>query len=227
MLTVLMSSAQIRNNSYFNLAYTQPLSKYGCEKCSSSNLDKFYKELTNYETHRYALDLQVGANFYLHPVNWVVKPLGIGITSDFIDLQANYYRMKPTADGYNDNMDLFVSYSIGVGPIITLSPAKKFYIDAYAKLVPTFGINYVKGTDGMSIAGNKTALSNVLSTHYNDEESGMCYGLNYSFGGNIRYSKVQIGCEYVIGKLTYDWEDWSKQKLMNNMLKIKLGLSFE
>lgn len=236
MLSVLMVNAQgvIKNNSYFNLQYWQPRSHYGCVKdgttvAGSQNLHKAYKDYNGAEVSRYAGGLQVGANFYLHPVNWVVKCLGVGLGVDFIDLNGQFYKFKPKNDGEYANSDLGITYSFGVGPVVTITPAKNFFIDLYGKAQPLVGIEYMKLTSGQStkLSTRESILNAPPSVKSVDEQTGFVYGFNYSAGFNLRYSLIQIGAEWVWGNLVYDWEDWSKETRQNQMVRIKLGFSFE
>ena len=61
----------------------------------------------------------------------------------------------------------------------------------------------------------------------NEEDTGIGLGLDYSFGIDIRYSKLMIGCEWVLGNIKYSYDVWDDQKVYNQRFRVKLGLSFE
>lgn len=228
-LVALASSAQgtIKNTSYLNFQTSVPTGNYGLEKGASlpsgDNLHRFYSKSPVAEVSRYAGGIQFGANFYL-PFLPSFKP---GITCDFIDLNAHYYRFKPITDGDNYNSDLLVTYSLNVGLVGTISPFDGFFIDLYGKLVPTFGVDYMKLPAYTSPFEDRSYLAKSTSAKFNDEEQSTVYGLNYAFGATFRYNIIQFGAEFLTGNLVYDYEDWSKQKLSNKMFRFKVGFFFD
>ena len=90
------SQGYIKNNSYFNIALNRPIMKYGnLEDLScSNNLRQFYKEKYGDDLKHYAGALTVGANFYIHPIGWVIEGFKAGLCLDFIDLSADYYNFE-------------------------------------------------------------------------------------------------------------------------------------
>lgn len=215
----------IKNDSYVNLVFCQPIGNYGLTKdATGDNLHEVYISSAASEVTRYHGGLQFGTNFYIHRFSDVVKP---GITVDYVDLEFQYYKFKPLTDGDTPNSDLLATYSFNVGAICTVSPFKDFYIDVTGKLYPTFGVGYTKLTGYTSAFENKALVAGPTSKSYNDEESSMVYGLNYGAGIGIRYKLVQFGCEFIFGRLAYDYENWDKQKLYNSRVAFKFGFYFE
>ncbi len=245
------SQGTIKNNSYFNLIWSRPIMDngviYGSE--TPNNLREFYKAKYGTDLSHYSGAINVGANFYIHPIGWLIEGFKAGLCLDFIDLGADYYKFS----GYQQNpgglqaseeenfTDLKVSYSLNVGVIATMSPVKNFYIDLTAKLCPTFGVNYFKlpayqvGTKPFERKNTGTEWGGyevpgvdyrILGTK-DAEETGIGLGLDYAFGFNIRYSKLSVGCEWLLGNIKYSYENWDEQKVNNQQLKVKLGFSFE
>ena len=253
--TVAFSQGHIKNNSYFSLSMNRPIMKYGnIDGLScSNNMLQYYKDRYDEEgdLQHYAGALTVGANFYIHPIGWVIEGFKAGLCVDFIDLSADYYRFegrtrdaggKWSEDSQTYN-DLSVAYSLNIGAIATISPAEDFYIDLTAKLCPTFGVNYFRipafqqGVEanspaveyrnaGLEWGGYEVKNQDGVGL-VNEEDTGLGLGLDYSFGFNIRYSKVFIGCEWIFGKINYSYDVWDKQKVYNQRLRVKLGLSFD
>ena len=247
------SQGTIKNISYFNLMWTRPILDNGVLDGieTANNLREFYNEKYGSELSNYSGALNVGANFYIHPIGWLIEGFKAGICVDFIDLGADYYSFSgfhqkvgggPTGEEENFT-DLKVSYSLNVGAVATVSPFNNFYIDLTAKLCPTFAVNYFKlpayQTDftanapvferknaGTEWGGYDLSGIDKLATK-NAEETGIGLGLGYSFGFNIRYSKVSVGCEWVLGNIKYSYENWDEQKVNNQQLNVKLGLNFE
>lgn len=218
------AQGKIKNNSYFNLQYAVPTGNYGLVKDSTGeNLHKAFFHSKVSEVTYYAGGLQFGANFYL-PFLEGFKP---GVTCDFIDLNFHYYKFKPDNKGDNPNSDLLFTYSLNVGVIGTISPCNNLFIDLYGKLVPTFGINYMKLPAYTSSFEDKVQLAMSTSSKFNDEEQATVYGLNYVAGFGLRYNIVQIGAEFLFGNLTYNYENWASQKLSNKMFRFKLGMFFD
>lgn len=259
LMTCSVSFAQgnIKNNSYFNLTWVRPISDYGTivDKESPNNLLQYYRDKSGDDLKHYSGALNVGANFYIHPVGWIIEGFKPGLCIDFIDLGVDYYNFP---DAIHDNgkvdttnyNDLTATYSLNVGVIATISPAKNFYIDLTAKLCPTFAVNYFRipayaklgatstnevfeyRTPGIEYGGY-----DVTPTDFVDgmkvvptkeaEDTGIGLGLDYSFGFNLRYSRFSLGCEWVLGNIKYSYDTWDEQKVNNQRLKVKLGLSFE
>lgn len=241
----------IKNNSYFNVGYVRPIMDYGKiegNECPN-NMLKYYKKKSGDELAHYSASLNVGANFFIHPVAWVIEGFKPGICVDFIDLGIDYYRFDDGVYDKNGKVDttkysdLTASYSLNVGAIATISPVKNFYIDLTAKLCPTFAVNYFKipaFKAPSSIAswdvyeyrmpGDQYGGYDVSTAPYptqEAEDTGIGLGLDYSFGFNLRYSKISIGCEWVLGNIRYSYDTWTDQKVNNQRLKVKIGLSFE
>lgn len=247
------SQGYIKNNSYFNIALNRPIMKYGnLEDLScSNNLRQFYKEKYGDDLKHYAGALTVGANFYIHPIGWVIEGFKAGLCLDFIDLSADYYNFedatraaggKKSEDTEKFN-DLTVAYSFNVGAVATISPAKNFYIDLTAKVCPTFAVNYFKiPAFQESVEANSHAVEyrnaglewggyDVTNQDgvgiIKEEDTGLGLGLDYAFGFDLRYSKFMIGCEWILGKIKYSYDVWDDQKLYNQRLRVKIGMSFE
>ncbi|MCQ2959595.1 MAG: hypothetical protein MJ198_05330 [Bacteroidales bacterium] len=244
------SQGTIKNNSYFNLTWIRPIADYGTivGQESPKNLLKYYKNKSGDDLQHYSGALNVGANFYIHPIGWLIEGFKAGLCVDFIDLGIDYYRFS---DGIEKNgkidttnfNDLTASYSLNLGLVATISPVKNFYIDLTAKLCPTFAVNYfripsyVKDKDGnfvfeyrnpdLEYGGYdiKDGIYNVPTKE--SEDTGIGLGVDYSFGFNIRYSKLSVGCEWLLGNLNYSYDSWDAQKIHNQRLKVKIGLSFE
>ena len=148
------SQGTIKNNSYFNLMWSRPIMDNGVifESETPNNLREFYKEKYDSELNHYSGAINVGSNFYIHPIGWLIEGFKAGLCLDFIDLGADYYsfsgyHQKPgglPASEEEKFTDLKVSYSLNVGIVATISPIKHFYIDLTAKLCPTFAVNYFK-----------------------------------------------------------------------------------
>lgn len=247
------SQGTIKNNSYFNLSWVRPIMDYGKIEGNESpkNMLQYYKEKSGGDLQHYSGAINVGANFYIHPVGWIIEGFKPGICVDFIDLSADYYRFpdavvdKGVADTA-DYSDLTASYSLNVGVVATISPTDKFYIDLTAKFCPTFAVNYFKipgylsptsvaswdiyeyRMPGVEYGGYDVSLNgapNVASKEA--EDTGIGWGLDYAFGLDLRYSKFSIGCEWSFGNLHYSYDTWADQKVNNQKFKLKLGLSFE
>ncbi|MBO7054677.1 MAG: hypothetical protein J6X43_01970 [Bacteroidales bacterium] len=258
--TTAFSQGKIKNNSYFTLGLNRPIMKYGnlVDYSCSNNLRRFYAEKYGSDLKHYAADLAVGADFYIHPIGWLIEGFKAGLCMDFIDLSADYYRFPDatrTAGGVKSEdtenyNDLTVAYSLNVGVVATISPADKFYIDLKAKLCPTFAVNYFRiPAYQIAVAANSPAFErrnagyeyggytvvdkngNEVNTNavgiVNEEDTGIGLGLDYSFGIDIRYSKLMIGCEWVLGNIKYSYDVWDDQKVYNQRFRVKLGLSFE
>lgn len=259
---------QIKNNSYFNLSWNHQIMDYGTIDGmeTSNNLTEYYKDKYPDDLKHYTGGLDVGANFYIHPISWLIDGFKAGLCVDFIDLDANYYNFKAPYQQvgglYGDTKgkfnDLTVTYSLNVGVVATVSPMKMFYIDLTAKACPTFGVNYFKipgyltgveanspiyerrntglewgGYELIDSKGNaETKDSDGKYLHEkvaqkDAETTGIGWGVNYSFGFNLRFYKFSVGCEWLFGNLHFGYEDWDNQTVKNQQLKVKLGMTFE
>ncbi len=257
--SAIFAQGTIKNNSYFNLTWVRPISDYGTivDQAAPNNLLKYYKNKAGDDLQHYSGALNVGANFYIHPIGWVIEGFKAGLCVDFIDLGVDYYRFSDAIfeNGKADTtkfQDLTASYSLNVGVVATISPAKNFYIDLTAKLCPTFAVNYFRIPAYVkygSIATNEVFEYRNPNSIWNGyditpvdaedpipeafypskeaEDTGIGLGLDYAFGFNIRYSKISLGCEWVLGNIKYSYDSWNDQKVYNQRLKVKIGLSFE
>lgn len=243
----------IKNNSYFNLSYIRPIMDYGKIEGNESpnNMLKYYKKKAGDDLQHYSAGLNVGANFYIHPVSWIIEGFKPGLCVDFIDLGVDYYRFNDGVQNQSGVIDttkysdLTASYSLNVGVIATINPVKNFYIDLTAKICPTFAVNYFKipaykapsaiaswdvyeyRMPGDQYGGYDVSGSIYPVPDQEAEDTGIGLGLDYAFGFNLRYSKVSIGCEWFLGNIRYSYDTWTDQKVNNQRLKVKLGLSFD
>ena len=216
------SQGTIKNNSYFTLSWNRAVSKYGTivDNESSKNLRTYYKNKYGDDLNHYSGALTVGANFYIHPIGWLIEGFKAGLCIDFIDLGADYYRfpdatraiggVKSTdTENYND---LNVYYSLNAGLVATISPAKSFYIDLTAKVCPTFAVNYFRipayqlgyasnspiferRNAGLEYGGYEVVAVN--GTSYDD--SAMPSSLNYVPTKNEEDTGIGLGFNYSFG----------------------------
>ncbi|MCQ2605810.1 MAG: hypothetical protein MJ204_04610 [Bacteroidales bacterium] len=251
--SIAFGQGTIKNNSYFNLTWIRPIMDYGTidGQETPNNLNKYYSERFGSDLKHYSGALNVGANFYIHPISWLIDGFKAGLCVDFIDLGANYYRFKAhqqkaggiVLDEAETFDDLTVYYSLNVGAIATISPMKGFYIDLTGKACPTFAVNYFKipayqtavtanapaferRNTGDEWGGYQLVGNDVLPTT-TEEQTGIGWGINYSFGFNLRFYKFSVGCEWLFGNLHYGYEDWDDQTVKNQELKVKIGMTFE
>lgn len=155
MVSTAFAQGKIQNNSYFVLATNRAILDYGTIKDyeTSNNLREYYNDKYDDLKH-YRGAMTLGANFYIHPIGWLIEGFKAGLCLDFIDLGVDYYRFYDKTREISGSTftyaeeetysDLTVSYSFNAGVVATVSPFPKFYIDLTAKLCPTFAVNYFK-----------------------------------------------------------------------------------
>lgn len=236
------SQGDINNVSYFTLSWNRPIRNFG----EDVNLDqpknrfKAFKEDKNADHYGGALDF--GAVFYIHPTG-VIDGFKAGVMVDFFDLGANFFRYtdektKVEAIPGNPGNTVFVEdvtcndltgrFSMNFGLIATFSPAKKLYFDIFGKVRPTFGVHYqkiIKYYDGTNYYDEKPTT--VITWKQIQEDTGLGFGFNSSFGLNIRYSRFVLGSEFIMGTLNLKYDDVrNDKKVYDQYLKVKFGFFF-
>ena len=239
------SQGEIKNATYFSLDWTRPIMNYGeLEGMNSTeNLYRFYQNQYPDADHKGG-EIEIGTSFYIHPTGFK-KGYKAGILVDFIDLGATYMSFMDSTITIGNPIkyfepekchDLTARYSLNIGVVGTYSPIKKLYFDLFAKIRPTFAVNYFKMpmfddiTDKIYTNNEALVYSPVGTPLRNKrvvEDTGIGLGFNYSFGFNIRYARVLIGTEWVVGKLKYTYNNPDMdQTVYDQLVKVKLGMFF-
>lgn len=248
------SQGDIKNASYVNVSWNKPIMNYGERTERSSYPDNLYNwyRTDKSDFQHMGGSLEFGTNFYIHPTGFV-EGFKAGVLVDFIDLGVNYMSFQDSTiklqNPTNESAlisctDLTARYSLNIGLILTFSPAKNFFVDVFGKFRPTFAVNYMKvpmfedNTDPKDKVFYDKIYANDAEAIYNDagnplyhkpnrEDTGTGFGLNSSFGFNIRYSKVTLGMEWVMGKINYTYNDFKMdQTVYDQYFKVKLGMFF-
>ncbi|MCK9562459.1 MAG: hypothetical protein M0R02_07030 [Bacteroidales bacterium] len=236
------SQGDIKNVSYFTISWNRPIRSFGedVDRPQSKNRFKTFKE--DKDANHYGGALDFGAIFYIHPTG-IIDGFKAGIMVDFLDLGANYFRYtdeKTKVEAIPGNPgntvfvedvtcnDLTARFSMNVGAIATFSPAKKFYIDIFGKLRPTFGVHYqkiIQYYDGTNYYPEKP--NTIITWKQVQEDTGLGFGINTSFGLNLRYARFILGSEFVMGTLKLKYDDIrNDKKVYDQYLKVKLGFFF-
>lgn len=132
------------------------------------------------------LDATVGMLIYLMDRPSPVVP-GIDFTIASLSF-INHKVYLPTNDPYsfydaNERLS-YINYQIGLGPLVTINPISKLYIDMYGK------VNFAIGT---------LRYHNYYATDYS-LQSEEVYGARFVGGINLCYSKVGLTAEYNYGR---------------------------
>jgi hypothetical protein len=186
----------------------------------------------------YGGGLDFGTTFYIHPTG-VIDGFKAGFLLDFVDLSANYFSYTDETTTINSGLqqfeenvtcqDLTGRFSMNFGVLATISPAEKLYFDLYGKLRPTFSVHYqniVQDFNG-TIYYDYYESSSSLIWRQQNEDTGLGFGLLYSFGLDIRYSRFTLGSEFVMGSLKYSYDNPANDKTMvDQYLKVKFGFFF-
>lgn len=247
MCASLFAQGEIKNATYFNFAWNRPLMNFGeqLNRNSPENTYRFYQnEYDNFK--HYGGSLDIGTSFYIHPTGFI-KGFKAGVLVDFIDLGANYltYTDSSIQLATPTNIkeiqtchDLTARYSLNIGAMATYSPKKNIYFDLYFKVRPTFAVNYLKAPMWEGVYDRIYTNEDQSTIFLPDgepkkhkrtlEETSIGLGLNYSYGINIRLSKVLLGAEMITGKLNYRAGSiiGMDQIIRDQYFKLKLGFFF-
>ncbi len=252
LISSLFAQGEIKNASYLTLAWNRPMLNFGeqLDRNSAENLYKFYNNQYDNFAH-YGGSLNFGTSFYIHPTGFI-KGFKAGVLVDFIDLGANYMTFTDssiqvaTPTNFKEERvchDLTGRYSLNIGALVTYSPKKKLFFDLYFKIRPTFAINYISAPLWKQV-NSDVMYNDRIYTNYDQQtiydasgkeimhkqvfdETSIGLGLNYSYGLDIRYSKMSIGAELVTGKLKYTSSVIQLDQIVRDQyFKLKLGFFF-
>ncbi|MFW5850947.1 MAG: hypothetical protein ACOCWB_01860 [Bacteroidota bacterium] len=232
------SQGEIQNATKFTINWLRPIRNFGedVNTDAAQNKYKFFTE--KMEADHYGGGIDFGTTFYIHPTE-IIDGFKAGFLVDFFDLSANYFRYSDTTTIINSGLqqfeenvtsqDLTGRFSMNIGLLATISPAKKLYFDLYGKLRPTFSVHYhntVQDFNGTVYYDYYESSSSLIWRQQN-EDTGLGFGLLYSFGLDIRYSRFVLGSEFVMGSVKYSYDNPANDKTMyDQYFKVKLGFFF-
>jgi hypothetical protein len=148
------------------------------------------------------LGLQIGSRWYIKPS----EKLGFGIMVNWFDVSygAKIYE-------YMTRVVSDMSF-LELGPIGTFALTNSVALDAYYNLRPTMFLQ---------------AVTSSSMSDYNDTSFG--FGATHALGTAFRWKVLNLGVEYVFGKVNYVSTDYDydyTQKLVMNNFRIKMGFKF-
>ena len=242
----IFAQGDVVDATFLNVSFANPVFNWGKLKDNThgKNLKKFYQDPNRYNARHFGMALESGRAYYFQRLD-PVDGLRFAIAWDFLDLNMNLFRFNDnvihydyaTEKAYADNgeeikcYDVFVNYSMNVGPMVTYSPFDGFCIDLYGKYRPMVSVNafrllFFDGVEDRIYTNEITDGKNKLS--YERVRLGGSLG-TISCGLNVRYKLVMAGFEYITGKTHYlptHNELLPKQVMWNQMIRFKIGLVF-
>jgi hypothetical protein len=150
------------------------------------------------------LGLQIGSRWYIKPS----EKLGFGIMVNWFDISVG-------AKIYDD-VTRFVSDMsfLEVGPIGTFALTNSVALDAYYNLRPTMFLQSYTSSNNTEMAAFNSTLG---------------FGASHALGTAFRWKVLNLGVEYVFGKINSFSTDTSNdltEKLLVNNFRIKMGFKF-
>lgn len=196
--------SRISNGFSINLISGFVPDKYG-------DSDNDFFKLTPDMQYGNSWGLQLGNRWYFSPK----ESYGFGLMVNWIDFSAAFKAGTESGDDWS-RASIDMSF-FEIGPVATLAIGEKTALDGYYNLRPTgFG------------------SSMVVSDGSDDETIVYAgFGLTHALGAAFRYGKLNLGLEYVIGKIraegTYDGSasfDPEPLDLNAGHLRLMVGLKF-
>jgi hypothetical protein len=151
-------SSTLSKGSYFRLGWMNPTNKYMTGNAQSG------------------FDAQIGTQFYIGPV--IANCLRFGLETTWFDCA---YAKLDVKDGHSA-----VISALGVGPLVSVAPAKDFAISTYAKALPSFDVS----------VGEEILTDPIGLTQTTETVGRGGFSVNGVWGIQMRYSSFELGYEF-------------------------------
>jgi hypothetical protein len=189
------SENNIKTGFYIRFGPLIPIGEYSDGQYSSDPIYYGYPYYYDYRIYPYAkvgISSELGSHFYIGP-SMAKGKLRVGIDVTFMNFMFNRTNSDDLANWY-----WFISQK--VGPILTISPVKDFYLDIGFKLTPIVGYN---------------GFYEDWGRHINEEVIF-----------NIRFHQATLSFQIDPGSIRYDNFTDSGDLISISTFRILLGMTF-
>jgi tetratricopeptide (TPR) repeat protein len=212
---------RIRDYTYFSIGPTVPLGAFGRNPSSINPSTQFptqgqIQNILNGVDGAGAkvfMDMNVGHVFYIKHMHvwrdrfkvgfdWCMLD-GSGDRLNWTALGGNYNKANYVNAGYGPYYEYMFNLSSQFGPVFSLSPAPKFFIDIYYRFTPSLSFIFGPPVKAYNAADG---INNPPSYFQFQPTTWLGYDWRHSVGLNLRYSILRVNFNFNLGRLIRQWQ---------------------